>query len=152
MIWRRRAVVFGSSGSAPRVRGWASALRRMETTPMSAGDYRNTPSHCNATPDVANNPSAGLASDVMASRIIAISLLAAGDIGRVIGWSLVLIALIVVAFLVVIRLRQWLQSDDEPVAAGFSISGLKRLHPEGKISTERVQQARGTMLVAAYAI
>ena len=88
----------------------------------------------------------------MASRIVASSLLAAGDIGRVIGWSLVLIALIVVAFLVVMRLRQWLQSDDEPVAAGFSISDLKRLHREGKLSTEEFEKARDKMLGAAKAM
>ena len=75
-----------------------------------------------------------------------------GDIGRIIGWSLVLIALIVVGFLVVVRLRQWLQTDDEPVASGFSISDLKRLHKEGKISTEEFERARGKMVGAAKAM
>ena len=80
------------------------------------------------------------------------SILAATGVPAVIGWSLVLIAVVIVGFLVVIRLRQWLQADDEPVAAGFSISDLKRLHKEGKISTEEFERARQKMVGAAKAM
>jgi len=67
----------------------------------------------------------------------------------VIGWSLVLIFLLLAGFFVVARLRSWLKSDDEPVGIGFSLSDLKQLHREGKLSDEELERARTKILGAA---
>jgi hypothetical protein len=73
---------------------------------------------------------------------------------RAIGWSLVLIALIVVAFLVVMRLRTWLQSDDGDAAPsiGFTLGDLRRLHKEGKMTDEEFERARAKMMAGAKAM
>ena len=70
----------------------------------------------------------------------------------VIGWSLVLIFLLLAGFFVVARLRSWLKSDDEPAGIGFSLSDLKRLHREGKLSDEELEKARSKILGAAKAM
>ena len=77
-------------------------------------------------------------------------LLAQAEVGRAIGWSLVLIALIVVAFLGVIYLRRWLQEEDVPgsAAIGFTLTDLKRLHREGKMTDEEFQRASEKMITA----
>jgi hypothetical protein len=77
-------------------------------------------------------------------------ILAQSNVGPVLVRSLVMIGLIIVAFLLVVRLRRWLTDDDPgPAAAGFSLSDLKQLHREGKISTEEFERARAKMVGAA---
>src|SRR3954452_23939081 len=78
-------------------------------------------------------------------------ILSQSGVGTVIARSLIMIALIIVAFLLVVRLRRWLTDDDsdQPTPAGFSLSDLKQLHREGKISTEEFERAREKMVGAA---
>ena len=72
---------------------------------------------------------------------------------RAVGWSLVLIAFIVVAFLVVMQLRKWLQSDDAPVGGiGFTLGDLRQLHREGKMTDEEFEKARAKMMAGAKAM
>ena len=73
---------------------------------------------------------------------------------RAMGWSLVLIALIVVAFLVVIQLRKWMQSDDGDAAPsiGFTLGDLRQLHKEGKMTDEEFERARAKMMAGAKAM
>jgi hypothetical protein len=72
---------------------------------------------------------------------------------RVIGWSLVLIVLILVAFFVVMRMRAWLQQDDDaPVGIGFSLSDLRQLHRAGKMTDEEYEKAREKIVGAAKAM
>ena len=79
-----------------------------------------------------------------------------GGIGPAIGWSLVIIALAVVGFLGVTKLRAWLKEDEEAESdsspIGFTLSDLKRLHREGKISTEDFEKAHAKMIGAAKAM
>lgn len=82
-------------------------------------------------------------------RLIAV-LVAESSVGGVILWSLVLIGIAVAGFAVVAKLRSWLKSDDiAPEPVGFSLSDLKRLHREGKISAEELGRAREKMVGAA---
>ena len=72
---------------------------------------------------------------------------------RAVGWSLVLIALIVVAFLAVMQLRKWLQSNDEgPPSIGFTLGDLRQLHKEGKMTDEEFERARAKMMAGAKAM
>ena len=76
-------------------------------------------------------------------------------IGPAIGWSLVIIALAILGFLGVSKLRAWMKEDDAESDAspiGFTLSDLKRLHREGKISTEEFEKAHSKMVGAAKAM
>jgi hypothetical protein len=76
--------------------------------------------------------------------------IAQAEIARAIGWSLVLIALIVAAFFGVMYLRRWLQEEDIPSGGiGFTLSDLKQLHREGKMTTEEFEKAREKMMTGA---
>lgn len=79
-----------------------------------------------------------------------------GGIVPAIGWSLVIIALAVAGFVGVSKLRSWLKDDDaaesDASPVGFTLSDLKRLHREGKISTEEFERAHGKMIGAAKAM
>ena len=72
----------------------------------------------------------------------------------VFGWSLVLIALLVVGFFAISKLRQWLK-DDAPMAGpaiGFTLSDLRQLHRQGKMTDEEFERARSKMVGAAKAM
>src|SRR5689334_6668908 len=73
-----------------------------------------------------------------------------GGIGSVIGWSLVLMMLVLLGFFIVIRVKKWLQEDDEPAAAGgFTLSDLRELHRAGQMSDEEFERAKAQMLAGA---
>jgi hypothetical protein len=77
-------------------------------------------------------------------------LLAQAGIASVIGWSLVLITLLLVGYFAVMRLRSWLRNDDVPTGGiGFTLSDLRQLHREGKMTDEEYERARGKMVSAA---
>src|SRR5262245_20342086 len=79
--------------------------------------------------------------------------LAQSELGRAIGWSLVIVALIVVAFFAVMYLRRWLQEEDVPSGGiGFTLSDLKQLHREGKMTDEEFQRAHSKMMAGAKAM
>jgi hypothetical protein len=66
-----------------------------------------------------------------------------------IGWSLVLIVLIIIAFFAVVRLRAWLKDDDDaPVSVGFSLTDLRHLHRQGKMTDEEFEKARNLMVAS----
>ena len=76
--------------------------------------------------------------------------------GGVIGWSLVLIVLIIAGAAGVLLLRRWLKEDDTPASdgggIGFSLSDLRQLHREGKITDEELERARSKMVAAGKAM
>jgi hypothetical protein len=79
-----------------------------------------------------------------------------GGIVPAVGWSLVIIALAVAGFVGVSKLRAWLKEEDDAASdaspIGFTLSDLKRLHREGKISTEEFEKAHSKMIGAAKAM
>ena len=84
-----------------------------------------------------------------------LDLLAQADaMGKALGWSLLLIVLVVAAFFAVVRLRQWLKEDqavgEKPI--GFTLSDLRRLHRDGKISDAEFERARSKMVDAGKAM
>jgi hypothetical protein len=68
----------------------------------------------------------------------------------VIFWSAVLIGLIVVAFLAYAQFKRWM-SDSGPTSSGpgFTLSDLRQLHREGKMTDEEYEQARAKMVASA---
>jgi hypothetical protein len=76
------------------------------------------------------------------------------SIASVIGWSLVLIVLVLGAFVVVMRVKSWLTADDDagPAGAGFTLSDLRTLHRSGKMTDEEFERARAQMMAGAKAM
>lgn len=71
----------------------------------------------------------------------------------VLGWSAVLIVLIVGAFMAVMWLRRWIKDDDVPTAKiGFSLTDLRELHRRGEMTDEEFERARAKMTASAKAI
>jgi hypothetical protein len=81
------------------------------------------------------------------------SLLAAAppnkDYQAIFLWSFVLIALLIVAFAGYSYLKKWMNSAEEPIAGGFTLSDMRELHRQGKMSTEEFEAARSKMVAAA---
>ena len=78
------------------------------------------------------------------------------NVGSVIGWSLALIVLIIIGAAGVLMLRRWFKEDDSPTGGGggigFSLSDLRQLHREGKITDEELECARSKMVAAGKAM
>ena len=70
----------------------------------------------------------------------------------ILGWSFVLIALIFLGFFAVSWVRSWLKSDDSVGGIGFSLSDLRQLHREGKMTDEEFERARAKMVAAGKAM
>ncbi len=64
-------------------------------------------------------------------------------------WSFALIALLMVAFAGYSYLKRWMRSSEEPMATGFTLSDLRELHRQGKMSDAEFELARGKMVAAA---
>jgi hypothetical protein len=72
-------------------------------------------------------------------------------VGAVIGWSLVLIVLLIVGAAGVMWLRRWMKEQDLPTSTGgigFTLSDLRQLHREGKMTDEEFERARSKMVSA----
>jgi hypothetical protein len=77
---------------------------------------------------------------------------AADNVQLVVLYSLALIGLIVVAMAVVLRLRRWLQSDDQPPGTGFTLSDLRALYEQGAMTSEEFEKARAKIVAGAKAM
>jgi uncharacterized membrane protein len=70
---------------------------------------------------------------------------AANDNRAIIVWSLVLLAVVIVGFVLVLWVKRRLQHQDMAPTLGFSLADLRELHRTGKISDEEFERARGKM-------
>jgi hypothetical protein len=76
-----------------------------------------------------------------------------GSMLRVIGWSLVLICLLVVGFFAISRLRQWMRDDEMPAPGiGFTLSDLRQLHKQGQMTDEEFERAKAKIVGGAKAM
>ena len=75
------------------------------------------------------------------------------DYSRIITLSLIVIGLIVVAFVVVAQVRRRLNRPDESAAlsggTGFTLSDLRQLHKDGKMTDREFELAKAKILEAA---
>src|SRR3954454_1446171 len=77
-------------------------------------------------------------------------LLAQAGMGSALGWTLVLIVSLVVMFGAVVAFRKWMKSDDAPTSGpGFTLSDLRRLHKEGKMTDEEFDKAKMVLIGTA---
>jgi len=70
----------------------------------------------------------------------------------VILWSTVLLALIILLFFLYTQLKRWMTEADEPIAGGFTLADLRKLHRQGNISTEEFEMAKSKLLGTAKAM
>ena len=71
----------------------------------------------------------------------------------VVGWSIVVIILVVAGFATISWLRKWMKEDDIPSGGtGFGLSELRRMHARGELTDEEFERARGKMTASAKAI
>jgi hypothetical protein len=74
-----------------------------------------------------------------------------GDPTKAIIWSGVLIAILVMLFYVLKVYRKWMTAEDSTSGTGFTLSDLRRLHKEGKMTDEEFERAKSQMLGALKA-
>ena len=75
-----------------------------------------------------------------------------GQVGGVLFWSLVIVALVVTGFVVVSWVKRWASDAEEVPAGGFTLGELRRLHQEGQMSDEEYEKAKGMIVEAAKAM
>lgn len=69
--------------------------------------------------------------------------------GNVMWWSVVLIGLLLAAFVAVAQVKKRLIRSDDISGSGFTLSDLRRLHRDGKMTDEEFEKAKQAIVVAA---
>src|SRR5690349_3878919 len=72
--------------------------------------------------------------------------LAQAATGSALVWTLVLIFALVLMFGAVAAYRKWMKTDDTPTGPGFTLGDLRRLHKEGKMTTEEYEKAKAVLI------
>jgi hypothetical protein len=71
------------------------------------------------------------------------------QVTRLLIWSGVLFGVLIVAAVVVNKVKRRLQQPDEPISAGFTLSDLRALHKSGQMSDEEFERAKEKVVEAA---
>jgi hypothetical protein len=66
--------------------------------------------------------------------------------GSALIWSIVLIAILLVLFGAIGLYRKWMKADDDTTHGGFTLSDLRRLHKEGKMSDVEFESAKAILI------
>ena len=69
--------------------------------------------------------------------------------GDVLWWSGVLIVLLLAAFVGVAQVKKRMMRTDESGGAGFTLSDLRALHREGKMTDDEFEKAKSIIVGAA---
>jgi hypothetical protein len=78
------------------------------------------------------------------------TLLAQAGTGSALIWTLVLIVALLLMFGAVAAFRKWMRTDDVPTSGpGFTLSDLRRLHKEGKMTDEEFDKAKSVLIGTA---
>ena len=66
------------------------------------------------------------------------------DTGAAFLWTLVLIVFLLILFAAVVLLKRWLKADDDsgPAGPGFTLSDLRQLVADGKMTQEEFDKAK----------
>lgn len=79
--------------------------------------------------------------------------LAQENVIPILGWSFVLIVLVVCAFVGITWIRKWMKAEELPErGAGFGLSELRAMHRRGQLSDEEFERAKGKITSAAKAV
>lgn len=69
--------------------------------------------------------------------------------GNVMWWSVVLIGLLLAAFVAVAQVKKRLVRSDDISGSGFTLSDLRQLHRDGKMTDGEFEKAKQAIVVAA---
>jgi hypothetical protein len=64
-------------------------------------------------------------------------------------WLIALLAVLIVGLMAVLQIKKWLVTPDLPERAGFSLSDLRRMHKEGRMTDEEFEKAKVVIIGAA---
>ncbi len=79
--------------------------------------------------------------------------LAQENVIPILGWSFVLIVLVVCAFVGITWIRKWMKAEELPErGAGFGLSELRAMHRRGQLTDEEFERAREKITSAAKAV
>ena len=91
----------------------------------------------------------------MLSRALSLSRLVnlaeAPSVAPVIRWSLVAIALCIVAVYFLLRLRRWLKEDPQGNPIGFTLGDLRALHRRGEMTDAEFEKAKAKIVQGTQA-
>src|SRR3954462_2905998 len=87
----------------------------------------------------------------MTPRLLPAAPLAQTATGGALVWTLVLIFALVLMFGAVAAFRKLMKADDTPTGRGFTLGDLRRLHKEGKMTTEEFEKAKAALIGTAKA-
>ena len=73
----------------------------------------------------------------------------ASGLPAVFFWTLVLIIGLILLFVAVTWLKRWLAPKDASVGVGFTLSDLRQMHREGKLTDAEFEKAKFQALAAA---
>jgi hypothetical protein len=68
------------------------------------------------------------------------------DTGDAVMWSVIFVVFILAMFAGLYFYRRWWRQDDTTSGEGFTLSDLRRLHKEGKMTTEEFETAKGILI------
>jgi hypothetical protein len=66
--------------------------------------------------------------------------------GGALIWSIVLIVALLLLFGGIVLYRKWMNADDTTTGEGFTLSDLRRLHKEGKMSDGEFESAKAILI------
>lgn len=65
------------------------------------------------------------------------------------GWTVVLIVIVLAGFVAAIQVKKWARQDEESGGENFTLSDLRRLHKAGKMTAEEYEKARAAIVALA---
>ncbi len=68
--------------------------------------------------------------------------------GGALLWSAILIIALILLFGAIVVYRKWMNAEDSTTGEGFTLSDLRKLHKEGKMTTEEFERAK-TILIGS---
>ena len=66
--------------------------------------------------------------------------------GGALIWSIVLIVALLLLFGGIVLYRKWMNADDTTTGEGFTLSDLRRLHKEGKMTDGEFESAKAILI------
>ena len=66
--------------------------------------------------------------------------------GGALMWSFVLIVALLLLFGGIVLYRRWMNADDTTTGEGFTLSDLRRLHKEGKMTDGEFESAKAILI------
>jgi hypothetical protein len=78
-----------------------------------------------------------------------LTLLAQAGTGSALIGTLILIVALILMFGAVAAYRKWMRADTTPSGPGFTLSDLRKLHKEGKMTDEEFEKAKLVLIGTA---